>query len=163
MNLVIILMVSAKVATPGLLKGTVFWNKWYDVIIFVNDVVKKILSRDSNYIVDVFMWQSLVTIAFLWEKLSQPQSKKDLTRKAAFNNLGLTLGTNLKFYTSAAKELKLKVKRFWWLIPTFVEVTGEKLVDGAFLALPPSWIGSKLPVVFTTRLKQDYSTYLKWS
>ena len=51
-----------------------------------------------------------------------------MTRKAAFNNLGLTLGTNLKFYTSAAKELKLKVKRFWWLIPTFVEVTGEKLV-----------------------------------
>ena len=29
--------------------------------------------------------------------------------------------------TSVAKELKLKVKRFWWLISTFVEVTGEKL------------------------------------
>ena len=47
---------SAKKATPGLLKITVFWNKDYDVIIPVNDVTNKILSRDSNYVVDVFMW-----------------------------------------------------------------------------------------------------------
>ena len=49
-------MMSAKMATPGLLKITVFWNKGYDVIIPVDDVTSKILSRDSNYIVDVFMW-----------------------------------------------------------------------------------------------------------
>ena len=47
---------SAKMATPGLLKITVFWNKGYDVIIPVNGVTNKILSRDSNYIVDVLMW-----------------------------------------------------------------------------------------------------------
>ena len=29
-----------------------------------------------------------------------------------------------------AKGLTLKVKKFWGLIPTFVEVTGEKLVGG---------------------------------
>ena len=45
-NLVIILMISAKIATPGLLKITVFWNKGYGVIISVDDVTKKILSRD---------------------------------------------------------------------------------------------------------------------
>ena len=50
-----ILMMSAKMATPGLLKITVFWNKGYDVIVSVNDVTNKILLRDSNYIVDVFM------------------------------------------------------------------------------------------------------------
>ena len=70
----------------------------------------------------------------------------DLTRKTAFfeewswfkfNNLGLALGTNLKFYTSLSKGLKLKVRKFWGLIPTFVEVTGEKLVGGAFLPPPP--------------------------
>ena len=43
-------------ATPGLLKIMVFWNKGYDVIIPVDDVTNKILSRDSNYIVDVLMW-----------------------------------------------------------------------------------------------------------
>ena len=62
-------MMSAKVATPGLLKITVFWNKGYDVINPVNDVTSKFLSRDSNYIVDVVIDQSLVTLALLWEKL----------------------------------------------------------------------------------------------
>ena len=48
-------MMSAKIATPGLLKITVFWNKGYDLIILVDDVIEKFLSSDSNYIVDVFM------------------------------------------------------------------------------------------------------------
>ena len=47
-----------------------------------------------------------------------------------FNNLGLTLGMNLTFYSSVAKGLKLKVRKFWRLIPTFVEVAGEKLLRG---------------------------------
>ena len=68
-----------------------------------------------------------------------------MTRKTAFfegwfwfkfNNLGLALGTNLKFYTSLSKGLKLKVRKFWGLIPTFAEVTEEKLVGG-FFGLPP--------------------------
>ena len=41
-------------ATQGLLKITVFWS--YDVIIPVDGVTNKILSRDSQYIVDEFMW-----------------------------------------------------------------------------------------------------------
>ena len=49
-------MMPAKMATPGFLKITLFWNKGYDVIIFVRDVTNKILSRDWNYIVDVVMW-----------------------------------------------------------------------------------------------------------
>ena len=47
---------------------------------------------------------------------------------------------NLKFYTSVAKGLKLKVRKFLGLVPSFVEVTGEKLVGRAFLLpcpLPP--------------------------
>ena len=47
-----------------------------------------------------------------------------------FNNLGLTLGTNLKLYTSVAKGVKLKVRQFFVLIPTFAKVTKEKLVGG---------------------------------
>ena len=34
-------MMSVKMATPGLLKITVFWNKGYDVIIPVDDVTEK--------------------------------------------------------------------------------------------------------------------------
>ena len=64
----------------------------------------------------------------------------DLTRKTTFfegwswfkfSNLGLALGTTLKFYNSVAKGLKLKARKFWGLSSTFVEVTWEKLVGGA--------------------------------
>ena len=69
-----------------------------------------------------------------------------MTRKTAFSegwswfkfdNLGLALVTNLKFYTNVAKELKLKVRKFWGLIPTFVEVTEEKLVGEGTFCPPP--------------------------
>ena len=53
--MVAILMMSAKLETLGLLKKKVFWNKGYDVIIFVHDVTNIILLRDSNYIVDAVM------------------------------------------------------------------------------------------------------------
>ena len=49
-------MMSAKMATPGLLKIMEFWNKGYDIIISLDDINNKILWHDSNYIVDVFMW-----------------------------------------------------------------------------------------------------------
>ena len=55
-NFIIILMMSARMATLNLLKLTVFSNKGYDVITPVDEVINKILSRDSIYIVDVFMW-----------------------------------------------------------------------------------------------------------
>ena len=55
-NMVIILMMSTKKATLALLKIKVFWNKGYDVIICVYDDAIKILSRKTNYIVDVVMW-----------------------------------------------------------------------------------------------------------
>ena len=51
-----ILMMSAKMATPALLKIKVFWNKGYYVLYSVYDFTKKILSDDSNYIMDVVMW-----------------------------------------------------------------------------------------------------------
>ena len=50
------LMMSAKIATPTLLKIKVFWNKVYYVIYSVYDVTNKILPHDSNYIMDVVIW-----------------------------------------------------------------------------------------------------------
>ena len=121
-NIVEILMMSAKLTTPDLLKITVFWIKVNVVIISDHNVTNKILSRDSNFIVNLSYDQSLVTLAFLWEKLSQPQFYKDLVRKnnffegpswLKFNNLRLALGVALKFYTSVTKGLKLKIRKFW--------------------------------------------------
>ena len=50
-----ILMMSAKMAATVLLKIKVFGNKGYYVIYFVYDVTNKILSHDSNYIMDLVM------------------------------------------------------------------------------------------------------------
>ena len=54
-----ILVISVKMATLGLLKIKVLWNKGYNVIICVYDVTYKILSLDSNHIVNVAMWPKL--------------------------------------------------------------------------------------------------------
>ena len=45
---------------------------------------------------------------------------------------GTKLGMPFKFYVSVAKRFELKFRKFWGLISTFVEVTGEKLVGGPF-------------------------------
>ena len=138
-------MMTTKMATTGLLKLTVFWNKDYDIIILVDDVTNKISSCDSNYIVDVLMWPKLGNSSNSKRKVITTSIFKDLTRKTAFfegwswfkfNDLGLALGTNLtldtryKLYTSVAKGLKSKVRKFWRLILKFVEVTRKKLVGG---------------------------------
>ena len=66
-NMVAILMMSAR---PSEIK--LFWNKGYEVMISVHDVINKSFSRDSKYIVDVIMWpkfgnlQSLVRIWPIW-------------------------------------------------------------------------------------------------
>ena len=53
--MVAILMISVKLATLGLLELKVSSNKCYDVII---------LSRDSDYIVDVVLWSKFGNFSF---------------------------------------------------------------------------------------------------
>ena len=48
--------ISAQLATLGLLKIKVTWNKVYDIIISLYDVTSNILLRDSNHIIEVVMW-----------------------------------------------------------------------------------------------------------
>ena len=61
-------MILVELATPGLLKIKVFWNKGSDVVNFINDATNIILSSSSNYIVDVVMWLNF-GYSFLWYKL----------------------------------------------------------------------------------------------
>ena len=58
--MVTILMMLAKMATLGLLKIKIFWNKGYGVIISGHEVTNKILSCDSFYIVDVLLLPKFV-------------------------------------------------------------------------------------------------------
>ena len=130
-KMVIILMIPAKLATLSL-------PSWRHN--FCSGVISKILSRDSNYVEDMVMWpnfgNSSISMRFY----------KDFTRKTnffegwswlKFNNLGLGLSMALKFYTSVAKVLKVKVKKLLRLIPMLVEFTREKLIGGFFAPPPP--------------------------
>ena len=131
------LMMSVKISTPSIRKIRVFWNNGYDVIVFVHDVTNKILSCDSNYIIDVVMWpkfgncsiskRKVIITSMLW--FDQKNCFFEGWSWFKFN-FGLELATTLKFYTSPVKGLKLKVRTFFGLNPTFVEVTEEKLVRG---------------------------------
>ena len=53
--MVVILMMSVKLATLSPLEIKIFQKKGYAVIISVNNVTNKILVRDSNHIVGVVM------------------------------------------------------------------------------------------------------------
>ena len=132
-------------ATPALLEIKLFWNKSYYIIYYVYDVTIKILSHDPNYIMDVVIWPKFGTSSICIKEVIITSILKGLDQKNRFfagwswfkfNSLGLALGTNFTFYISLSKGLKLKVRKFWGLIPTFVEVTGEKLAGGPFCPPP---------------------------
>ena len=134
------LMMSAKMATLGLLKIKITWNKGYEVILSVHDVTSKILSRHSNYVVDVVMWPKFGNEHFYERRYHNLRFIRIWPDKPVFlrgglkgwfkfNNLGLTQGIALTFYTSVAKGLKLKVRKFRRLIRTFAEVTGKNILN----------------------------------
>ena len=54
-NVIVILIMPAKLATPGLRKIIIFWNKGYDVIIKVCDINSKTLPHVTNHIVNAVM------------------------------------------------------------------------------------------------------------
>ena len=94
-KMVAIFKMSAKLATLGLLKIKVFWNKGYGVIIFIHGVSNKILSGNSNYIVDVVMWPKFgnSNISMREFIMTKQQFYKDLTRKKKF--VRVALGSSL--------------------------------------------------------------------
>ena len=55
-NMLPVLIMSAKLDSLGLLKIKVFQNSGYDVTIPDYNVTNKILIRESNYIIGLVMW-----------------------------------------------------------------------------------------------------------
>ena len=117
----ILMMSTLKLAPLDFLEIKVFWKKGYNGIIFIHDVNNKILSRESNYIVDVVIWPKFGNYRnSMREKLPQQQFYKDLTRKYnfmeqcvrfKFNDLRLTLGITLNFFHQYKKMLKTKSQK----------------------------------------------------
>ena len=80
MEVVTILMMSAKMATLGLLKQKLFENKGYDVIIFIHDVTNKLLLRESNGV----MWVRFGISRISMKEVIITSIDKNLTRKTTF-------------------------------------------------------------------------------
>ena len=83
-NVVEILIISAKLATLGLLKIKVFWNIDYDLIISVHDVTNKILSHDSNYNEDVVMWPKFGNSSIFMREIIIISTLKGFDQKSQF-------------------------------------------------------------------------------
>ena len=66
---------------------------------------------------------------------------------------------DLKFYTSVAKGLKVKARKFLGLIPTFVEVTGKKLAGVGGLFTPSLILNSVQNNALTEILSDFISLY----
>ena len=132
----------AKIAILVFLETKIFWNKVYNVIISDHNIINFVtwakLYPRCGYVTKVWQlkhfnersYHSLSFIRIWPEEILFLRSGLD----SKFNNSGLVLGMALKFYASVVKKLKLKVRKFLELVPTFVEITEEKLVG----ILPPS-------------------------
>ena len=77
------------------------------------------------------------------------------------NNSEQALGIVLKLYFSVVKILKLKFRKFWGQIPTFVKVIEEKLVGWSFY---PSAILNRVKITpFYLRWFGDKTNKCLWS
>ena len=125
-----------KMATLVLLKIKVFPSKDCDIIVFVDDVINRILSLDSDYVVDVVIWPNFGYYHFnerschnlnfmrIWPKISL------FWGVALFEGqlCGTGIRYSLKSLRQFLKRVKLKVRKCGGLIRTFVEITGEILL-----------------------------------
>ena len=97
----------------GLLKIKLFWNKGYGVMISVHGITNKILSCDSNYIVDVVMWPKFGNSSISMTGIkNKPQFYKDLTRKLKITFLRGGLGLSSIISEVLKKSAKTKSQVF---------------------------------------------------
>ena len=83
------------------------------MIIFAHDVTNKILSRDPNYIVDAVIWPKLGNSSFSMTEVIITSVLYGLDPKyRSILRGGLGSSSNLTFYTSMAKGLKLEIRKF---------------------------------------------------
>ena len=82
-----------------------------------------------------------------------------------FNNSALALGANLKFDTKVPKGLQLKVRKFWGLVLTLLEVTGKKMegVGRGGIFFPPPPILNRVKIFFSFFISFTSIIFLKFS
>ena len=141
-------MMSAKIATSGLLRITIFWNKSYDVKILVLDVTNKILLRDSNYIVDVVIWPKFVDYSNIsMGEVITTSILLEFDQKNRFF-CGVVLVQvqefgKLEILHQCGKRVKTKSQKVLVANSYICRCYREKTGRGRFYPRLPSWIGLK--------------------
>ena len=138
--MVTVLMMSAKMATPGLFKLKVFWKKGYNV-------TNKFLLCDLNYIVNVVMrlklgnsntfMREVIITSMLWG-LSQknPSFWGVVWVQVQWFETGTTYG--LEILNQCLKRVKTKSQKVLWANSYICTSYKRKTGRGPFLA-HPSW------------------------
>ena len=114
-------MIPTKVVTLRLLKIKVYWSKGYDIIISFHDITNRILSHDSNYIVEVVMWPKsnnssisiteFIITSTLWGFDQQKNHFFEGWSWFQFNNLGLVIRYVLEILYQCGKRIKTRIKK----------------------------------------------------
>ena len=96
---------------------------------YVTQIILQIWTCGQNLVTLPFQWESYHNLPFIriW-----PENPFEGSSWFKINYLELALGMARTSYASVTEELKLKVRKCWGLITTFVKVTGEKLIGGLF-------------------------------
>ena len=121
--MVAILMMSTKLATLGLLKIKFLWSRSYDVIIFVPDIINKVLSRDQCLVSLAFIERSYHNFNFIIIIIKF--SDRSFFIQAQY------FGTDTRYRLEILKKCGKSVE---------TKVAGEKMVGTIFLLpllLPP--------------------------
>ena len=160
--MVTILMMTTKMAAPGLLKIKVFWNKECDVKIFVHDVTNKTLSRDSNYIVDLVMWPKFGNCSISIRKVVITSILKGFDKKNRFfwavvlvqvQQFWTGIRYKLETLHQCGKKVKPKRENVLWTNSYVCRSYRGKTGRGTFSGLLLSWIrliSTYLIIIFET-------------
>ena len=118
-------MMSAKLVTLHLLKIKGSWNNGYAVTISACHVTNKVLSPDSNYIVDVVMWPTSGSFSVSMREAIITSNIRNLSLRVPVEWFGSG--------TSVAKKAKLKVRNIQYYV--ICTVKGTSIVLCCFFVL----------------------------
>ena len=123
-------------------------KKVYNIIIYVHYVTNNVLSRDSNYIVNVTLWEF-------------DREKSIFLRGVLGSSSIIWTGSDtkygLEFWYKYDKRVEAKSQKFEGLICTFLDVIAEKLVKGGVFCPPLSWAWLRTVIfwkIFTLSFKE---------
>ena len=109
---------------------------WHFDKLFVKNRRKKVSSGCLLEPIRTYLFQNQGSFSDFQKRAEEPPPHPPFPSPNCppvnFNKLGLALGMALKLYTSLTKELRIRVRKFWRMIPTYIKLKKKT----GFLPLP---------------------------